>query len=239
MGSKDDDDNVSCVTSSSKLTHDTETLSKNERELLHLPILFAQLVNNGDFSQVHQFILKYFTEDCLFQSPTMDAPAYGIQHVISTAKGIMQNMPDFMISATNIRLMNDEEIDGSTVPPRRCIVFDRNLLGKFNNHTNILPFPDHQQSLSCCHSFFPLVGTNVFPYASTDSYHNYGKLDQLLDPSQDNDEQRTIIKQIKDKSTSYAMSATGTIRWVLDKKSNKISEFHSHYKYSSIKVVKL
>ena len=88
--------------------------------------------------------------------------------------------------------------------------------------------------------FFPVVGTNVFPYASTDSYHNYGKLDQLLDPSQDNDEQRTIIKQIKDKSSSYAMSATGTIRWVLDeKRSNKISEFHSHYKYSSIKVVKL
>ena len=152
MGSNDDDDNVSCVTmSSSKLTHDTETLSTIERELLHIPILFTQVVNSGDFSQVHQFILKYFTEDCLWQTPTMDAPAYGIQHVISTAKGIMQNIPDFMVSATNIRLMNDEEIAGSTVPPRRCIVFDRNLFGKYNNHTNILHFSDHQQSLSCCH----------------------------------------------------------------------------------------
>ena len=136
MGSNDGDDNVSCVTTSSSWLTDTETLSKNERELLHLPILLGQLVNNGDFSQVHQFILKYFTEDCLFQSPTMDAPAYGIQHVISTAKGIMQNMPDFMVSATNIRLMKDEEVAGSTVPPRRCIVFDRHLIGMYCKQFN-------------------------------------------------------------------------------------------------------
>ena len=137
MGSNDDDDNVSCVTmSSSKLTHDTETLSTIERELLHIPILFTQVVNSGDFSQVHQFILKYFTEDCLWQTPTMDAPAYGIQHVISTAKGIMQNIPDFMVSATNIRLMNSEEIAGSTGASRRCIVFDRNLFGKYCNKIN-------------------------------------------------------------------------------------------------------
>ena len=85
---------------------------------------------------------------------------------------------------------------------------------------------------------FSLLGTNIFPRASTDHYHDFGKLDQLLDPSHDDDEQRTIIKQIQDKSSSYVMQAAGTILWVIDEHSNKISEFHSDYKYSSIKAAR-
>ena len=80
-----------------------------------------------------------------------------------------------------------------------------------------------------------LVATNVFSVASTDHYHSFGKLDQLLEPSQDNVEQRSIIKQIQDKSAPYAIRGGGTIRWVIDEHSNKISEFHGNYKYSAIK----
>ena len=87
------------------------------------------------------------------------------------------------------------------------------------------------------HALFPL-GTNVFPYASTNHYHHFGKLDQLLDPSHDDVEQRTVIKQIQDASSSYVMQGGGTIRWVIDEHSNKISEFHSDYKYSSIKAAR-
>ena len=83
-----------------------------------------------------------------------------------------------------------------------------------------------------------LLGTNIFPDASTDHYHDFGKLDQLLDPSHDDDEQRTIIKQIQDKSSSYVMQAAGTILWVIDEHSNKISEYHADYKYSSIKAAR-
>ena len=86
-------------------------------------------------------------------------------------------------------------------------------------------------------SLIPL-GTNVFPYASSDAYHNYHKLDQLLDPTQDNEGQRSIIKQIQEKSSSYTMRASGITRWVLDEHNN-ISGFYSDYKYSSIKVLKL
>ena len=130
----DIDDNVSCVTSVSKMTLEThETLSSRERELLQLPQLFVQLFNNGDILPLRQFFLTYFTEDCLWQTATMDAPVFGVQHIIATATGVMQNVPDYMASATNIRLMNDEEIAGSTVPPRRCIVFDRYLIGKYCN----------------------------------------------------------------------------------------------------------
>ena len=130
----DIDDNVSCVTAASKMTLETqETLTTRERELLHLPQLFVQLINNYDMTHLRQFFLTYFTEDCLWQTATMDAPVFGVEHIIATATGVMQNIPDFMVSATNIRLMNSEEIAGSTVPPRRCIVFDRNLIGKYCN----------------------------------------------------------------------------------------------------------
>ena len=71
--------------------------------------------------------------------------------------------------------------------------------------------------------------------ASTESIHHYDKMDQLLDPSHDTVEQRSVIKQIQEKSTSYAMRGGGTIRWVLDEHSDKISEFWSDFKFSAIK----
>ena len=83
------------------------------------------------------------------------------------------------------------------------------------------------------HSF--LLATNVFPDASTNDYHDFRKLDQLLDSTHDDVEQRSIIKQIQDESSSYAIQGGGTVRWVIDEHSNKISEFHSNYKYSSVK----
>ena len=83
------------------------------------------------------------------------------------------------------------------------------------------------------HSF--LVGTNTFPAESADYYHNFGKLDELIDPSHDNVEQRSIIKQIQDKSAPYTMRGGGTICWVIDEHSDKISEWHSDYKLSSLK----
>ena len=125
-----DDDNFSCVTSTSKMTYETENLSDIERELLDLPNVFVRLVNNGEIDELNEFIMKNFTEDCMFQSPTMDTPVRGIQHILSTAKGVMQNIPDFMISADDIRLINRETKDGKVVSPG-CIVFDRHFLGKY------------------------------------------------------------------------------------------------------------
>lgn len=126
-----DDDNVSCVTSSSsKMTLETETtLSSTERELLQLPVLLNTAANNGDTVQFRQLITKYFKEDCMFQSPTMETPVFGIHHIITTLTGIIQNIPDFVISASNIRLMNREVISGTVVTPR-CILIERNFVGK-------------------------------------------------------------------------------------------------------------
>ena len=86
------------------------------------------------------------------------------------------------------------------------------------------------------HSF--LLATNVFPDASTNDYHDFRKLDQLLDSTHDDVEQRSIIKQIQDESSSYAIQGGGTVRWVIDEHSNKISEYHADYKYSSIKAAR-
>ena len=123
------DDNVSCVTSISRMTYETESLSNIERELLHLPVLFYSSMNNGNVVQLRQLIMKYFTEDCMLQSPTMETPVFGVHHVITLVTGVIQNLPDFVISATNIQLMNREVISGSIDSPR-CIVFERNFEGK-------------------------------------------------------------------------------------------------------------
>ena len=134
--SNDDDDGVSCVTSSSRMTlgtdTETETVthSSTDVELLRVPVLLYQLINNGDMEQLRQLFTRYFVEDCWFHSPTMDAPAHGIEHIIATVEGFIQNLPDFTISATNIRLINREVISGTVVTPR-CIMFERNFMGKF------------------------------------------------------------------------------------------------------------
>ena len=128
----DDDDGVSCVTSSSRRTleTETETLSNIELELLQVPALFVQLINNGDIVQFRRLLSKYFTEDCWFQSPTMDTPVFGIEHVMTTVKGLIQNLPDFILSATNIQFIQREVVNGTVVSPR-CILFERNFVGNF------------------------------------------------------------------------------------------------------------
>ena len=130
VDNNDDDDGVSCVTSSSGMTieTETETFSNIELELLRVPVLLYQLINNGDLVQIRQLLTKYFTEDCWYQSPTMDAPAYGIEHIINTIKGVIQNLPDFSASATNIRF-REREVDSGTVVSPRCILFERNFVG--------------------------------------------------------------------------------------------------------------
>ena len=127
---KDDDDGVSsCVSSSSRMTPETEKLSNFELELLQLPVLLYQSFNNGDIVQIRQLLTQYFTEDCWYQSPTMDAPAHGIEHIIATVEGLVQNAPDFVLSATNIRWINREVVSGTVISPRR-ILFERNFVGK-------------------------------------------------------------------------------------------------------------
>ena len=129
----DDGDGVSCVTSSSRMTleteTETETLSNTELELLQLPVLLYQLFNNGDTVQIRQLLTKYFTQDCLYQSPTMDAPTHGIEHIMATVEGVIQNVPDFMLSATNIRWIERVVVSETVVSPR-CILFDTNFVGK-------------------------------------------------------------------------------------------------------------
>ena len=75
--------------------------------------------------QFRQLVTQSFTEDCMLQTATMDAPVYGIQYILSTMTGTIQNIPDFVVSASNIRF-----ISGTASSPR-CILFDRNFVGTF------------------------------------------------------------------------------------------------------------
>ena len=127
---KDDDDGVSCVTSLSRMTLGTETIHNTEDDLLQLPVLYYKVVNNGDMVQLRQLLTKYFTEDCWYQSATMDAPTHGIEHIIATVEGVMQNLPDFMLSPSNIRLER-EVVSGTVIVSPRCILFERNFMGTF------------------------------------------------------------------------------------------------------------
>ena len=150
------DDNVSCVTSISRTTHETDTLSSSERELLQLPDKIYAAINNGDMDQFRQLLTKYFTENCMFQAPTMETPEYGIHHILSTVEGVIQNLPDFIISASNIRWINREVISGNIVSPR-IIVFERNFVGKFFFQHYKIPFdfPDHHPLSLSWYTHFP------------------------------------------------------------------------------------
>ena len=101
-----------------------DTLSSGERELLQLPEIFYRVFSNGDMEQFHQIFSKYFTEDCLLHTATMDAPVFGIHPIICIVKDAIKNIPDFVVSATNIHFVP------GTVSSPRCIVFDRNFVGK-------------------------------------------------------------------------------------------------------------
>ena len=126
LGSYDHDDNVSCVTSGTKITLETavETLTSGELELFELPVVLYTAISNGDIEQLHRLVTKYFTEDCLLHTATMDAPVFGIHPIICIVKDAIKNIPDFVVSATNIHFVP------GTVSSPRCIVFDRNFVGK-------------------------------------------------------------------------------------------------------------